>query len=300
VPAFVATRESGARQGARPRKPKASPVTARDNYFMAEVIGGAAQWPLSRQRCGEPRPAKRPASAPAYEDLCEASPITRIEPVFPAVGGKTVRAGSIYRGLPRAAGVPVREICFPAWTPSKELFVGPQRRPLAQRGVAVAGARRSGARRNAAESASPVSTENWTTIGKGRGRLAAGAARNRSGRRIGNLLAKFRVLPSPPSVTASGARASWLYRQCGPASARLSIRSSRRPRRTFKKRFSTCPGFTDEAAFDDFQTLTWEGHAEKIRVPYLCVAGERRELKPAGHNRRACWPACGGAAVLVI
>ena len=46
-------------------------------------------------------------------------------------------------------------------------------------------------------------------------------------------------------------------------------------------------GYTDETAFDEFcKTLTWEGHAERIRVPYLCVAGEADELSPLVHTER--------------
>jgi len=46
-------------------------------------------------------------------------------------------------------------------------------------------------------------------------------------------------------------------------------------------------GFTDEERFDEFsRTLTWEGHAEKIRVPYLCIAGEADELSPLEHTER--------------
>jgi len=46
-------------------------------------------------------------------------------------------------------------------------------------------------------------------------------------------------------------------------------------------------GFTDEQAFDRFRkTLTWEGHAGKIKVPYLCVAGESDELSPLVHTER--------------
>jgi len=53
---------------------------------------------------------------------------------------------------------------------------------------------------------------------------------------------------------------------------------------TFKRRFMYMSGYTDEDAFDEFcKTLTWEGHAEKIRVPYLCVAGECDELSPLEH-----------------
>jgi hypothetical protein len=57
---------------------------------------------------------------------------------------------------------------------------------------------------------------------------------------------------------------------------------------TFKKRFMYMSGITDEAKFDEFRkkTITWEGHAEKIRVPYLCVAGEAEELSPLVHSER--------------
>jgi pimeloyl-ACP methyl ester carboxylesterase len=56
---------------------------------------------------------------------------------------------------------------------------------------------------------------------------------------------------------------------------------------TFKKRFMYMSGITDEDEFDALRkTITWEGHAEKIRVPYLCVAGEADELSPLEHSDR--------------
>ncbi len=56
---------------------------------------------------------------------------------------------------------------------------------------------------------------------------------------------------------------------------------------TFKRRFMYMSGYTDEDKFNAFcKTLTWEGHAEKIRVPYLCVAGEADELSPLEHAER--------------
>ena len=56
---------------------------------------------------------------------------------------------------------------------------------------------------------------------------------------------------------------------------------------TFKKRFMYMSGITDENEFDEFRkTITWEGHAEKIRVPYLVVAGECEELSPVEHSER--------------
>ena len=56
---------------------------------------------------------------------------------------------------------------------------------------------------------------------------------------------------------------------------------------TFKRRFMYMAGYTDEDKFNAFcRTLTWEAHAEKIRVPYLCVAGEADELSPLEHTER--------------
>jgi dipeptidyl aminopeptidase/acylaminoacyl peptidase len=53
---------------------------------------------------------------------------------------------------------------------------------------------------------------------------------------------------------------------------------------TFKSRFMYMSGILDEAEFDEFRkSLTWEGHAEKLKMPYLCVAGEDEELSPV-HN----------------
>ena len=56
---------------------------------------------------------------------------------------------------------------------------------------------------------------------------------------------------------------------------------------TFKKRFMYMSGITDENEFDEFRkTITWEGHTEKVRVPYLCLAGEFDELSPVEHSVR--------------
>src|SRR5258706_201587 len=56
---------------------------------------------------------------------------------------------------------------------------------------------------------------------------------------------------------------------------------------TFKMRFMFMSGFADEARFDEFRKImTWEGHAERVRVPYLCMAGEHDELSPLEHTER--------------
>jgi dienelactone hydrolase len=56
---------------------------------------------------------------------------------------------------------------------------------------------------------------------------------------------------------------------------------------TFKVRFMWMAGYEDEDAFDEFRkTLTWEGWAERVRCPYLCLAGEADELSPLEHTER--------------
>ena len=69
---------------------------------------------------------------------------------------------------------------------------------------------------------------------------------------------------------------------------------------TFKKRFMYMANFGDEAKFDGFaRSLTWAGYAEKIRMPYLCIAGESDELAPLEYTER-CLAAISGPKRLVV
>ena len=56
---------------------------------------------------------------------------------------------------------------------------------------------------------------------------------------------------------------------------------------SFKRRFMYMAGYVDELRFDEFRrTLTWEGHSDKIRAPYLCVTGEFDALSPLVYTER--------------
>jgi dipeptidyl aminopeptidase/acylaminoacyl peptidase len=69
---------------------------------------------------------------------------------------------------------------------------------------------------------------------------------------------------------------------------------------TFKMRFMYMSGYRDEEAFDRFrQTLTWVGHSQKIRAPYLCLAGECDELSPL-HNTVTLMKTLRGRKRLVV
>src|SRR4029077_8410248 len=57
---------------------------------------------------------------------------------------------------------------------------------------------------------------------------------------------------------------------------------------------------TDEAEFDKMrQGMTWEGHADKVKVPYLCVAGEFDELSPLENSERLAAAVKGPKRMLV-
>lgn len=56
---------------------------------------------------------------------------------------------------------------------------------------------------------------------------------------------------------------------------------------TFKLRFMYMAGYDDEAQFDEYaSTLTLDGLAERITCPYLVLAGEDDELSPIEHTYR--------------
>jgi fermentation-respiration switch protein FrsA (DUF1100 family) len=69
---------------------------------------------------------------------------------------------------------------------------------------------------------------------------------------------------------------------------------------TFKKRFMFMSGYTDEAKFDAFaKTLTLDGSYQKIKVPFLTMAGEADELSPEVNAERM-YAAMSGPRRLVV
>jgi dienelactone hydrolase len=69
---------------------------------------------------------------------------------------------------------------------------------------------------------------------------------------------------------------------------------------TFKRRFMFMSGLTDEGEFDRFRkTLDWHGYAEKIKAPYLVIAGGSDELCPI-ESTQSFVAALSGPKQLVI
>jgi len=276
VPAFVATAK---RREAKARAAEAEglTVTARDNYFMAAVHWGAAQWPLHANdaenlACN----ANKRACYGDYARLAD----HRIEPVFLPFRGKTVPGWFHLPPGYQGGRIPV-VISFPGMDTFKELFVGLNGDRWLSRGVAVLALDGPG-QAECRLLGLTVSMESWTTVGKVvvdwlLARPEVDPARiGIFGNSFGSFFATL-VTATEPRIMACIANATCLE------PGFHSIFEEASP--TFKKRFMYMAGFTDEAAFDAFrQTLTWEGYAEKIRVPYLCVAGEAEELSPLVHT----------------
>jgi len=174
-------------------------------------------------------------------------------------------------------------ISFPGMDTFKELFVALNGDRWLSRGIAVLaldGPGQAECRLNGLT----VSMENWTTVGKPvfdwlSSRPEIDPARiGIFGNSFGSFFATL-VTASEPRIVACIANATCLE----PGFHTIFQEASP----TYKKRFMYMAGFSDEAGFDRFRrTLTWEGHAERIRVPYLCVAGEAEELSPLVYAER--------------
>jgi dienelactone hydrolase len=278
APAFVATAK---RREARARAAEADgyAVTARDNYFMAAVHWGAAQWTLhdngpENLACN----ANKRACYSEYARLAD----HRIEPVFLPFRGNTIPG---WLHLPpgyQGGRVPV-VVSFPGMDTFKELFVALHGDRWLTRGVAVLALDGPG-QAECRVLGLTVSMENWTAVGKVvldwlLARPEVDPERvGIFGNSFGSFFATL-VTASEPRFKACIANATCLE------PGFHSIFEEASP--TYKKRFMYMAGFTDEAEFDEFRRgLTWEGHAEKIKVPYLCVAGEAEELSPLTHAEK--------------
>ena len=277
-PAFESTakrREAKARDA----EVGGNPVTARDNWYMAAVHYGAAEWPYddSGQQHVELHNKKRECFA-NYARLAD----HKIEAV--SIPFKTKSIPGWFHLPPGYSGgkVPV-VIAIPGMDSFKEVNVALANDRWMQRGVAVLSIDGPG------QYESPllgvyVSMQNWIDAGPA---VVDWLLRRPEidGQKIGVLGASFGsffgtiLTANEPRISATAVISTCLEPGCH------TIFEEASP--TFKKRFMWMSNFTDEPKFDEFaKTLTWEGHIEKIRTPYLVVAGEADELSPLEHTER--------------
>lgn len=253
-------------------------VTARENYFIAAVLWGGAQWPIDEADETNHRynKAKRDCYR-AYARLAD----HRIEEVFVPFGDKVLPA---WFHLPPGytGGKLPTVISIPGMDSFKEGIVSMYGDRFLSRGMAVLALDGPG------QYEAPLmdvffSMENW--IATGPAAVDWLAARPEvdvdrialAGRSFGSFFGTIMTAHEPRiracavSATCHEPGCETIFQEASP---------------TFKQRFMFMCGMSDEAEFDAFrQSITWKGHADRITVPYLCMAGEFDELSPIEHTR---------------
>ena len=272
-PAFEATARRR-EQRARLAEEADEMITARDNYFMASVHWGASQWTFDENN--EQNiflNQKKRACYANYARLAD----HRVEPVW--IPFKNTALPAWYHLPPDYVDgqqVPA-VVSIPGMDSFKECGVALYGDRWLNRGIAVLAVDGPG-QYEAPLLGIRVSMENWVA--------AAPALYNCLSTRpeidankIGVVGASFGsffgtiVVANEPRFRAAAVSATCLEPGCH------TIFEEASP--TFKKRFMWMAGYTDEAKFDAFvKTLTWEGHVERIKCAYLCLAGEAEELSP--------------------
>jgi dienelactone hydrolase len=254
-------------------------VTARDNYFMAAVHWGAAQWPYDRNDATNVAyNDKKRECFTKYAALAD----HRVEAAWVPLGDKAIPA---WLHLPpgyQGGRVPV-VIAVPGMDSFKEIQVALYGDRFLNRGMAVLAIDGPG-QYEAPMIGLYFSVESWIAAGKALVDWLGNRAEIDperiacSGTSFGTLFGTI-LTAHEPRIRAFAAMSvchepggHTIFQQASP---------------TFKKRFMYMSGIIDEDEFDRFrQTITWEGHADRIEVPVLVVAGECEELSPLEHSER--------------
>src|SRR6201987_2327485 len=254
-------------------------VTARDNYFMAAIDWGAAQWPYDEN--DETNIALNEKKRECYAEYAALAD-HRVEAVWIPFRGKAIPAWfHLPPGYQGGRGPVV--ISIPGMDSFKEAMVALYGDRWLNRGIAVLAIDGPG-QYEAPMLGLYFSTDAWMETGRAvvdwlatRPEIDAGRI-GVTGTSFGSFFGTV-LTAHEPRVRACAVMSVFHEPGCH------TIFQEASP--TFKKRFMYMSGIVDEDEFDKFrQTITWEGHADKIRVPYLCVAGEAEELSPLEHSER--------------
>jgi dienelactone hydrolase len=254
-------------------------VTARDNFFMAAVHWGAAQWPYDEN--DETNVAYNNKKRECYAKYAALAD-HHVEAVWVPFKDKAIPA---WLHLPpgySSGRLPV-VISIPGMDSYKEIQVALYGDKYLNRGMAVLAIDGPG-QYEAPMIGLQFTMENWMATGPAlvdwiaaRPELDVtriGVAGTSFGSLFGTVLTA-----NEPRIKACAVMSVCHEPGCH------TIFQEASP--TFKKRFMYMSGITDEDEFDEFRKkITWEGHAEKIRAPYLCIAGEAEELSPLEHSDR--------------
>ena len=254
-------------------------VTARNNYFYAAILYAASQWPHDENSAKNL--ALNAAKRECYTRFAQHAD-HHVEAAWIPFQGKAL-PGWLHLPPGYSGGKLPAVWAIPGMDGFKEANVALYGDRWLTRGIAVLTLEGPGQYESAVNDIH-VSIPNWIAAGKAvmdwmaaRPELDAqriAVVGNSFGSFFGTLAAAHE-----PRYQACAVSATCLEPTCH------TIFEEASP--TFKRRFMYMSGYSDEAKFNAFcKTLTWEGHAENIRVPYLCVAGEADELSPLEHTER--------------
>jgi dienelactone hydrolase len=255
-------------------------ITARENYFMAAIHWAAAQWPIDENNEQNRTYNQRKRDCyTKYAGLAD----HRVEAAWiPLPGGQSLPAWFHLPPNHRGERVPV-VISLPGMDSFKEMGVALYGDRWLSRGMAVLALDGPG------QYESPVldiyfSMEAWIATGKAAvdwlvsrreiDPARIGLAGNSFGSFFGTIAAAHepRIRAVAVSAVCHEPGFHTIFEEASP---------------TFKMRFMYMCGLSDEGEFDELRkTMTWEGHAERIHAPYLCLAGEAEELSPLVHTKR--------------
>lgn len=281
APAFEAVaRRREARAAAR--EASGELIQARENYFMAANYWCSAQWPIHENNATNLFYNERKRQCfSKYAELAD----HRIEAAWiplPSLKGKAL-PGWLHLPPGYSGGRIPAVVSIPGMDGFKERFVPLYGDRWLNRGVAVLTLEGPG-QTECPVLGIPVSMPAWAETGKAV---------------YDWLAARSEIDPDRVGVTGSsfGSLFSTVafaneqrFRACAVSATCLepggrSIFEEASP--TYKRRFMYMAGHTDEDTFDEFaKTLTWDGHADKIRNPYLCISGEFDPYSPAIHTER--------------
>ena len=267
-------------------------VTARDNYFMSAVHWGAAQWPYDQNdETNVSYNNKKRECFTKYAALAD----HHVEAVWIPFQGSAIPAWLHLPPNYKGGKIPV-VISIPGMDSLKEVMVALYGDRWLNRGVAVLAIDGPG-QYEAPMLGVYFSTDNWAKVGKPivdwlEKRPEIDAKRiGVNGLSFGTFFGTI-MTANEPRIAAISVMSVCHEPGCH------TIFQEASP--TFKKRFMYMSGIVDEAKFDEFRkTITWEGHTEKIKVPYLCVAGEFDELSPI-HNSERLVASLNGPKQMVV
>ena len=264
---------------ARTSEAEGNLVTARDNWYMAAIHYGAAEWPYDDS--DEIHVGLHTKKRECFANFARLAD-RKVEAVSIPFNGKSIPAWFHLPPSYSGARVPV-VIAIPGMDSFKEASVALSNDRWLTRGVAALAIDGPG------QYESPlrgiyVSMQNWIDAGPAvvdwllRRPEVDGQKIGVVGTSFGSLFGTI-LTANEPRIAATAVMSTCLEPGC------KTIFEEASP--TFKRRFMWMSNYADESKFDEFaKTLTWEGHAEKIRKPYLVVAGEADELSPLKNTER--------------